>query len=156
MKPMTHSSSLTSLPLTHFPRWLSSLPQLLPSPETSSSNYPHRSPRQPLKNQLQTHRRLDKQRSKSMGWHQWASLSLRMGPFPEAPRLLRYFSATSPLTQFLPRSEARIKAKFVSCSGRTSKLPKKRTTRQEERERKEKGTKIMKRQGEGPEETRRT
>lgn len=136
IKPITHSSSLTSLPLTHFPRWLFSLPQLLPSPETSSSNYPHRSPRQPLKSQLQTHRHLDKRRSKSMGWHQWASLPLRTAPFPEAPRFLRYYSVTSPLTQFLPRSETRIMANSVSCSGRTSKFPKKITARQEERERK--------------------
>lgn len=65
MKPTTHSSPLTSLPLTHFPRWLSSLPVplILPSPETSSNNYPHTFPQETaLKNRLQTRQGLDKQR----------------------------------------------------------------------------------------------
>lgn len=127
---MTHSSSpLTSLPLTHFPRWLSSLPVpqlILPSPETSSSNYPHTSLETASEESASNPYGLGQTRAGTMG----LASPVRMAHAPKHQDLWggEGFSVTSPLAQFLPRSETTFTAKFVSCSRRTSKLPVKKNS----------------------------
>lgn len=123
---MTYAfAPLRSLPLTHFPTWLSSLPAhnssfLLQEPHLLTILSHHR--RKPLKNRLHTQSAVNKQRSKPKGCPKGPSSPVRMAHSLKRQDPLGC-SCHLPVRSVSPRSETRVTAKFGSCSRRTSQLP---------------------------------
>lgn len=133
---MTHSSSpLTSLPLTHFPRWLSSLPVpqlILPSPETSSSNYPHTSLETASEESASNPYGLGQTRAGTMG----LASPVRMAHAPKHQDLWGGRGSLShpPWLSFSPGQRPRLLLSLFLARGGHQSYLSKRTARREEKE----------------------